>query len=273
MTSSVRGQSTIWSVRGLIWNFAQRDLKSRFKGTALGWAWSLVVPISTLVIYTLVFAVIFRIDPPPLGNGSPGNFTLFLFAGLVVWTVFANGINTGILSLLTTGGLLKKVYFPSYAPVLGSVIAILAQSGIEVAVLLGIMVVLGNVSWTYVLLVPWAVLFIVFVSATIHTLAVLNVVFRDLSHIVNVIIQLLFYLTPVIYSLTFIPMEWRGIPLRRIIGLNPLTEFVTAFRNCLYDLTPPAATTWLGMLFWTVVALGGAFVVHRKLGQDVGERI
>lgn len=273
MTTTVRGQSTIWSMRGLIWNFARRDLKSRFKGTALGWAWSLVVPLSTLLIYTIVFAVIFRIEPPPLGNGRPGNFTLFLFAGLVVWTVFANGINTGILSLLTTGGLLKKVYFPSYAPVLGSVIAVLAQSAIEVGVLLAIMVVLGNTSWTYLLVLPWAALFVCFLSGLVHALAVLNVVFRDLSHIISVVLQLLFYLTPIIYSLSFIPEAWQGIPLRRIIGANPLTEFVTAFRNCVYDLTPPGLATWIALAAWTAVAVGFGVLVHRKLGLDLGERL
>lgn len=273
MSGDVRSRSSLWAVRGLIWNFAQRDLKSRFKGTALGWAWSLVVPLSTLLIYTVVFAVIFRMQTPPLGNGKPGNFTLWLFAGLVVWTVFANGINTGILSLLTTGGLLKKVYFPAYAPVLGSIIAILAQSVIELVVLLGVMAILGNLSWTALLVIPWAVLFICFLAGFVHSLAVLNVLLRDLSHIVGVIIQLLFYLTPIIYDLSLIPESWNGVPLRRLIGLNPLTEFVQAFRACIYDLTVPPPSTWVGMLVWTGVMVGIGVWVHRRFGQDLGERL
>ena len=101
LASSVRGRSTarrgwsIWAYRSLIWNFTQRDLKARYKGTALGWAWSLVVPLATLLIYTLVFSVIFRAEPPDFGNGEPGIFPVWLFGGLIAWNFLAQSIQLG----------------------------------------------------------------------------------------------------------------------------------------------------------------------------------
>src|SRR4051794_5841283 len=77
LSTSAHPRPSVWAYRSLIWNFAQRDLKSRFKGTVLGRAWSLLLPLGTLLIYTLVFSVVFRFQPPPLGNGNPGNFAVW----------------------------------------------------------------------------------------------------------------------------------------------------------------------------------------------------
>ncbi|HZL06491.1 MAG TPA: hypothetical protein VFE45_13955, partial [Coriobacteriia bacterium] len=89
----VRYNPPVWRQWNLIWNFAQRDLKSKFKGAALGWAWSLVVPLATLGIYTIVFSVVFRMEPPKFGNGREGVFVVFLFAGLTAWTFLSSSIN------------------------------------------------------------------------------------------------------------------------------------------------------------------------------------
>ena len=140
LASSGRGRTTarrgwsIWAYRSLIWNFTQRDLKARYKGTLLGWAWSLVVPLATLLIYTLVFSVIFRAEPPDFGNGEPGIFPVWLFGGLIAWTFLAQSVQLGIPTLLGNGPLLQKVYFPSHVPVLGMMGAILVQTLIELGI-------------------------------------------------------------------------------------------------------------------------------------------
>src|SRR5664280_3344251 len=194
-TMTVRERGSMWSYLSLIWNFAQRDLKARFKGTSLGWLWSLVFPIATLLIYSVVFSTIFRAKPPDFGSGRTGNFTVWLLAGLTAWSMFANSLNTAIGALLGAGPLLKKIYFPPYAPVLGSVLALLIQSAIELGILLVLLAALGNISWTWLLVPFWMVLFTVFISSISMSLAVLNVHFRDMAHIIGVAIQLLFYLS------------------------------------------------------------------------------
>jgi ABC-type polysaccharide/polyol phosphate export permease len=273
-TMTVRERGTMWSYRSLIWNFAQRDLKARFKGTALGWLWSLVVPLATLLIYSLVFSTIFRATPPPFGNGRPGNFTVWLLAGLTAWSMFANSLNTAIGALLGAGPLLKKIYFPPYAPVLGSVAALLIQSAIELGILLVVLVAFANISWTWLLVPFWLAIFAVFLSSISVALAVLNVHFRDLAHIIGVAIQLLFYLSPIIYTMSFIPAgSWHGIPLRAVIAANPMTQFIEVFRDLTYGLTPGRPLAWAYIVAWTVAVALVARQVYRARGLDLSEEL
>jgi ABC-type polysaccharide/polyol phosphate export permease len=273
MSGSARPRTSLWHYRSLIWNFAQRDLKSRFKGTALGWAWSLMLPLATLLTYSFVFAVIFRGAPPDFGNGRAGLFAVWLWAGLVPWTFFLIAINVSIPTLMANGPLLQKVYFPSYAPILGAALAILVQSSIELGILALVLLALGNVGLTWLMLPLWAVLFVSFVAAVAVTLAILNVYFRDVAHLVSVALQLLFFLTPIIYQVNLVPETWHGLPLRALVGLNPLAGFVDALRSLIYDLKMPGLSTWIQLTAWTIAALGLAVLVYRARGLDIGESI
>ena len=273
-TMTVRERGNMWSYRNLIWNFAQRDLKARFKGTALGWLWSLVVPIATLVIYSVVFSTIFRATPPPFGSGRPGNFTVWLLAGLTAWSMFANSLNTAIGALLGAGPLLKKIYFPPYTPVLGSVIALLIQSMIELGIYLVVLTALGNVSWTWLLVPFWLVIFAVFLASISIALAVLNVHFRDLAHIIGVAIQLLFYMSPIIYPMTLLGNAHKmGIPVAKIIAANPLTQFIEVFRDLTYGLTPGPPLAWLYILVWALAMAWVARRVYRARALDLSEEL
>lgn len=273
MSNTVRQSSTIWAYRNLIWNFAARDLKARFKGTALGWAWSLVVPMASLVIYTVVFALIFRGTPPPFGSGREGNFTVWLLAGLVPWGIFANNLNTSIGVLLGAGPLLKKIYFPSYAPVFGSIIATIIQSAIELSILLVVLVFLSNVSWTWLLVPFWLAIFTVFVASMSLSLAILNVYFRDLAHIVGVAIQLGFYMSPIIYQITLIPVSTHGLPLRGVIEANPMTQFIELFRSLTYGLNPGSLGSWSYVLLVTAVVTAVTTFLYRRRGLDLSEEL
>lgn len=260
--------------RSLIWNFAQRDLKSRFKGTAIGWAWSLIVPLASLGIYTLVARVIFRSGAPTFGNGHVGNFTVYLFVALTVWSFWANGINTAMGSLLGTGVLLKKIYFPSYAPVLGSMIAVAIQSAIEIAVVLVVMLLFGNVGASWILVPVLCAVFMVFVSAASLIFALSNIYFRDLQHIISVFLQLLFYTTPIIYPITKADgHSIGGVSLRTLIMCNPVSEFVELFRDVIYKLQFGFIGLWLAALGWTAGALLVSVLVYRRGGRDLAEQL
>ena len=269
----VRYTPPIWRQWNLIWNFAQRDLKSKFKASALGWAWSLLVPLATLGIYTLVFSFIFRSQPPALGNGHSGVFVVWLFAGLTTWSFFASSINGGIGGLLGTGSLLKKIFFPAYAPVLGSTVATGVQSLIELGIYLAVMAGLSNVGWSWLLVPVWAAMFVAFVSGLATAVAILNVYVRDLAHLVSVALQLLFYATPIIYTLDFVPAEFRGIPVRSLIAWNPMTDFVEMLRSLTYSLNAGAPQMWLRAGVWTVAAVGFGWIVQRRRGGDLGEEL
>ncbi|WP_253281633.1 ABC transporter permease [Arcanobacterium phocae] len=257
----------------LIENFAGRDLKAKFNGTLLGWVWSLVVPLSTLLIYSLVFSVVFRMKPPMLGNGEQGIFAIWLFAGLIIWSFFSSSINGGMNALTSSGGLLSKIYFPAYAPVLGSGLAVGVQSLIEVGILLGAFLFVGNIGWTW-LLAPFVLaLFVIFTQALAVIVSIFNIFARDLAHLINVALQLLFYMTPIIYSPDFLPETWNGIPMRSIIEFSPLAKFVTLFRNNVYDLTTGTWQQWLSVSLWAVGMYLVAVWVNKKHGGDLAEQI
>jgi len=270
---SSRAHLGVWHYRALVFNFARRDLRARYKGTLLGFAWSLAVPIATLIIYSLVFGTIFKGKPPVLGNGEKGPFFVWLFSGLAPWGMYAVTLGTSIASLLGNGPLMKKIYFPVYASVFGSVVATFYQSLIELLMLLVILIVLGNIGLTWLLLVAWIALFGVFVASLSLMLSVLNVFMRDTSYLVGIMIQMQFYLTPIIYPISIVPGSLRGIPLRSIIEYQPMAVFVEMFRSLVYDLQLGRGSVWSVAVLYTVTAVGGAALVYRRWGQDLSEEL
>lgn len=257
----------------LIENFGQRDLKVRYKGSMLGWLWSLVVPLATLAIYSVVFSVLLRVPPPDLPNGRPGIFVLWLFGGLIFWSFFTGVIQNGIMETIAAGPILQKVYFPAYAPVLGAGLAVSVQSIIEVGLLMGALAIIGNVGWTWLLFPFIAALAVIFTGSVATIVAVLNIYYRDLAHLVTIALQLLFYATPIIYPLTLAPEEWNGIPMRAIIAASPFTSFVELIRSVFYSLTPGSPALWIAATAWTGVAFLLAWWVIATKGQDMGENV
>jgi ABC-type polysaccharide/polyol phosphate export permease len=262
----------LWAYRNLISNFARRDLKARFKGTTIGWAWSLLVPAATVAIYTVVFATIFRATPPDFGNGRAGVFAVWFVVGLVPWSLFSGGITAGLPSLVGSGALLQKVYIPSFVPVLGTMGAVTVQSLIEFGLVAAILLLFGNIAWTWLLVPLWLALFVIFTAALAYAVAVLNVFFRDLSQIVAVGLQLLFFATPIIYPIELIPAD-SDLPLRQVIAANPLSQFVLGFRDLMYGLGVPSLKSTGYVCLWTLGALGVAYLVFRWRGRDVGEEL
>jgi len=273
--NSVRSSRTFWQEWNLVNAFSQRDLKAKFNGTALGWIWSLIVPMATLGIYTLIFGGLFQMEPPGIASRHQGIgiFAVWLFAGLTIWSFFQNSINAGFSGLLSSGGILQKVYFPAYSPVLGADLAVGVQSLIEVGLLLVVLAVLTNVSWTWLLIPLFLVLLAVFTCSIAVIVSIWNIYVRDIAQLVGVFLQLLFYATPIIYQASLVPERFHGIPLRGIVESLPLAEFITLFRSLTYDLAPGSVDQWVGCISWAVLALGGALLVFRRWGADLGERI
>lgn len=269
----VRPKKPIWSYWFLIYTFGQRDLKSKFKGSALGWLWSLVVPIVTILTYSVVFSFILRVGVPPMGNGKTGVFPVWLFAGLIFWGFFTNTVNNSIREMLDAGPILQKIYFPAYAPVLGVGMAVGVQSLIELGVLAVILLFLGNVWWTWLLVPLYAIFAMIFVGSIATIFAILNIYYRDVAHLVMVALQLLFYATPIIYPLSMVDMDWRGISIKAVIEANPLTSYVGLLRAMMYDLTPGTVYQWIMVAGSAFVALGLAAWTMRTKGVHLGEYV
>lgn len=270
----VGGLTEIWRYRALIGNFAQRELKSKYKGSVLGWTWSLINPAATLLIYTIVFATIFRSVPPTAGNGELQSYTVYLFIALVAWNFFSGVVTSSMGALLGAGPLLKKIYFPPFAPVLGNGVSVLLQTAIEIGVLLALLVVLGNVSPTVLLLPVVLALLAVFALGIGMVFALFNVYYRDVHHVVTVGLQLLFYATPILYPPTLVPEQTGGgLPLRGLLELNPLYHYVDAFRSLLWDLRVPSAGEWALLVAMSLVTFLVGWAVFQRRARDVSEEL
>ncbi len=265
----------IWTYRGLVGNFAQRELRGKYKGSALGWFWSLLNPLATLGVYALVFGVFLKFEPPVAGNGELKNFAIYLFTALVAWNFFFAVVTGSIGALAGAGPLLKKIYFPAFAPVIGGAGATLFQTGIEVGLLLAVMVVLQNVSWTFLFLPYLLLLLALFAIGIGLLLAMLNVRYRDVAYLVTIVLNLLFYATPIIYPISLVPETvqgpWGEVPARALYDLSPLTQFVQAFRDAVYLLQPPSPGRLLTLTIVSVGVFLLGFTYFQRGSRDVAE--
>jgi ABC-2 type transport system permease protein len=258
----------LWSYRGLIGNLAQRELKAKYKKSVLGWAWSLINPAATLLIYTLVFGTFLKIAPPVAGNGHLKSFALYLFAALILWNFFNAVIVGSMAALAGSGPLIKKVYFPAECTVIANTLATLLQAVVETMILTVILIVVGNVGPTFLLFPFIFAMFVLFCLGIGLVASLFNAYFRDVNYIVGITMNLLFYATPIIYPLRIVPE-----PARTIISLNPLTQFIQASRDLFYGLTTPSLLHIAYITGASLVVFVAGWAIFNRWSRDVSEEL
>ncbi len=263
--------SEIVASRELITNLTLRELRSRYKRSVLGWAWSMLNPLSTVVIYTIVFKYFFKAEGPQGDPSGLKNFSIYLFVGLTSWNFFSASINGAMASLVGNAGLIKKVYFPREGLVFATVAANVVSFLIELAVAGVILLLLGNniFPWIPVVLLIVA-LEVVFVVGLGLMLAVANAYFRDVQYLVgSILLQMLFYLSPIVYPIKAVYEATADkLWLRRIYTANPTVQFIEAFHRVLYDLRWPTLANFAYLTIVAVVSLAiGLAMFHRFEGN------
>jgi ABC-2 type transport system permease protein len=258
---------------GLVGNFASRELKSRFKGSILGWAWSLINPLATLAVYSLVFGFFLKFPPPVAGNGHLKNFSIYLFTALVLWNFFFAVITGSMGALVGAGPLLRKIYFPPWTPIAGSAIAALTQTGIEVGLLIVVYILVGNISWTVVFVPILLALLAAFSLGLGFFLALFNAKLRDVGYLVLVGLNLLFYACPIIYPIATVQKVVQQHPWAQIYYWNPLTQFIEANRDALYDLRAPSLGRMAYLTVVSLVALIAGWLYFERASRDVSEEL
>ena len=264
--------------RELLINLTLRELRSRYKKSALGWLWSLLNPLASVAIYWVVFGYFLDIQPPVGDPSGLESFVIYLLCALIPWIYFSNSVQSSLEALVGNAGLIKKVYFPRDLLVMSVIGALLVTMLIEMSVVLVILLVAGN------FVIPWIPMVLVLIL--LETLLVLgaglflsvaNVYFRDVKHFIGIAMQALFYSTPIIYPLSVVPdtADVLGIeiPIGDIYRLNPLVQMVQAYRSVLYDLRFPPLDSMLYLIGWSVgVLLVGYWFFERhqrRLAEEV----
>jgi ABC-2 type transport system permease protein len=262
--------------RELTINLTLRELRSRYKRSALGWTWSLLNPLSTVIVFSVVFAFFLKIKPPVGDPSGLDNFATFLLCGLLPFNYLSNGMNESLDALLANSNLIRKVYFPREVLVVSAVGGLLITFLVELTVVCVILLLLGNMvlPWIPVLLGLVAIQ-TVFVLGIGLMLSVLNVYFRDVKHFIGISLQALFYSAPIVYPFRFVEdaANRTSFPLLRVYTLNPLVRFVDSYRAVLYDLRFPALSDVLYISAWAVVMLGLGMFVFTRLDRRLAEEV
>lgn len=259
--------------RELLWNLTLREMRGRYKRTALGWAWSLLNPLSTMLTYTIVFSVILG-GQPPIGNPSHLNtFALYLMCGLLPWNFFAISCGNGLQAVLGNAGLVRKVAFPREHLVIATVLAGLLTNFIELTVLGIVLVFFGNVVvvWIPMMLIA-ATLIGVFATGLGLMLSALNVYFRDTGYLWAIVTQIWFFLTPIVYPDSLLKQKvphWLYI----ILSRQPMAVAVQVMRNLMYDLRAPTIAQWGYLVVWAAISLTAGLVVFRRLEPRFAEEL
>ncbi len=265
---------TIWESRELLQNLTNREVRGKYRRTALGQLWSLANPVAAILIYTFIFSFIFRL-PAQVGNPSGlDNYAMWLVCGLLPWLFFHRVLTVGTESLVANAGLIQKVYFPRIVLPLSLANATFFTWLLEMGVLI---VALARLASSVLPWLPLVVLFMVvfglFSVGLAMIFSIINVYFRDLSYLLTVVLQFWFYLTPVLYPVELVETQSTAlggllgtpITLLDLYTLNPVEGFIEIFRNLLYDNRLPALSTVIVALVWTLCAIGfGTWIYSKK---------
>ena len=245
--------------RELFGNLFRRDLQVKYRGSVLGLAWSIANPLALMGIYFLVFAVLWK------SKGQPPHYPLFLLTGLALWIFFGTSLQTAATSMLAWSGLIKKVRFPRQLVVF----SVISTQLVTFAVMLAIVIVLSLITVpeardTVWLALPLAALFAAFVFGLGLVTASLNVLFRDVEHILEAILLPWFFLTPILYRFEQFGFSSHHTLVEILRWGNFVTPPVYALRAVVWEGRLPGAADVIYLVVATAISLGlGAFVFNR----------
>lgn len=247
--------------RGLLGTLTARELKARYRGSVLGFFWSLANPLLQLAVYTFVFGLVFR----PKAGGSVEPYALFLITGLFPWVWVSSSILEGSMSFIASSGLLRKAVFPVELLPTVAVLSNLAHFLFAVPILVVALVVGRGLGypvsgWPALLLPAIVALQLPMVTGLVLGIAALNVHFKDVRDIVANLMTLLFFLTPILYPLDAIPYR----ALWWVVRLNPFTPYALGYQQTLFYGVVPDLTLWVQMIVVTLTAwVGGTWLFGR----------
>jgi lipopolysaccharide transport system permease protein len=257
----------LWAYRELLFFLVWRDVKVRYKQTALGAAWAILQPLLSMVVFTIFFGRL-------AGVGSDGlPYPIFSYVGLLPWTFFSQGVGQASTSIVSTATLVQKVYFPRLIIPLAAIVSGIVDFAVAFVVLLGMMPFYAvRPSWKLVFLPPLLLLAFAATTGIGLLLAALNVRYRDVRYIVPFCIQLWLFATPVIYPMSRVAekLDALGIPLW-VYGLNPMVGVVQGFRWSILGTGTGLESVLVTSIVTSSLLLGAGLVSFRRLERTFAD--
>lgn len=251
----------LYDYREMIYNLVKKDLRTRYKGSFLGFLWTFVNPLLQLMIYTIIFSTIMRINVD--------KFYIYLFVALIPWMFFTSSVQGGATSILAGKDLIKKIYFPRLIMPLAVVNSAFMNMLFSMVIVFLALIISGIGLSKYIFLLPIIMILEYLLALGLALIfSALNVFFRDLEHILGIVIMGWFYLTPIVYTVDMIPEKYLGV-----FYLNPMTSIIMAYRDILYYKQMPQFEI-LGQIFlWSLGFILIGYLVFQKLQKRFAEEL
>lgn len=249
--------------KSMIQSFIKKEVRGRYKGSILGFLWNFITPLMQIIVYIMVFTIVFR---PNIDN-----YAIYLIVGMVPWIFFSESISSGSGAIINNSELVKKIYFPRTVLPISIVLSKFVNYMISTCISFGIIILLGfDLNWQSLLLLPLAILLIlVFSLGLTFLLSAIDTYLRDIEYIVNVILMVLIWMTPIMY----VREQFDSAFFNFILSINPVTYFIELFQDIIYFGTIPDISLILICTALAAVMLIIGWVVFHKLEPDFAEAI
>jgi len=247
----------VYRYRALVLTLALRDLKIQYAQTLLGILWSILRPLSGLLIYWLFFGKLLKIDTGTIP------YPLFAFAGMICWYYFSYLLGSAGTSLLSSQDIIKKIYFPKLILPFSKVLVGLVEFGIAFAILLIMMLYMGFNPQLKLIFIPIGIVLTITTALSVGIwLSALTIRFRDFHHIIPYLVNFGIFVTPVFYPATLIPPDYKFL-----LFLNPMAGILEGFRWMLFDSPVPSVYYAIGFIPVCLLFVGGLFYFVRIEGK------
>ncbi len=256
----------VWTYRGFIIGSVKREFQSKYLNSLLGATWTVLNPLTQILVYTVIFSQVMRAKLQGVDSGFA--YSIYLCAGILVWGLFAEVVNRSLNMFLDNANLLKKLNFPRLCLPVTLVVNALINFGILFALFTLFLIGSGHFPGVvYISLFPLLILLLTFAIGLGMVLGVLNVFFRDVGQFFGIFMTFWFWLTPIVYPVSILPTE-----LQSLMGINPMAALVKGFQTVLVQKQWPDWSSFVWMLVLSgLFCLWGFRLFRKRAGEMVDE--
>ena len=251
----------IYNYRHMLYTLVKQDIRGRYKGSVLGFLWTLLNPLLLLLVYSVVFQFVFK--------NSIEHYSIYLFISLMPWNCFQNSIFNGTSCVSNNASILKKVYFPREILPLATVISNIINYIFSAVIIFIALLVSGvGISWSALFLPVIIIIQAIFTLGLILILSAINVYLRDVQYMMNPIMMIWMYASPILYNIAMVPEKYHNIYM-----MNPMTRIIVAYQDILYNKTLPDFKSLGITVIVSLAFLVFGYLVFSKLQRRFAEEV
>lgn len=251
----------LYNYRELLKSNIKKEIRGKYKGSFLGILWSFINPLLQVAVYAIVFPYIMRV--------KTDNYLQYLIVGIIPWTFFTTVLNQGMITVRMNAGIIKKVYFPREILPISVALSGLVNFFISCIIILLFCIFGGvGISWHLALLPVFAIIQFFLTLGIVMALSAINIYVKDTEYLVNFLVNMLFYGTPILYPVTLFPEKFRWI-----LYINPLTELINAYRDIFIYHQLPGLTSVGYLVGITILIFFIGLAIFRKLEKGFAEEV